>query len=126
MLYGRSNILNLLNFIASIKDRNFSIQTQYKFLKIKNVVEEEEKIIIEQKLDLIQKYADTDEDGNIITSEDGGIKIKQEYVQECQNKINEMNSIQIQLPDIYFSLDELESLNLTLGELELLEPFIKN
>jgi len=37
----------------------------------------------------------------------------------------EMNNRQITLPDIYFSLDELEPLGLTLGELELLEPFIK-
>jgi hypothetical protein len=36
-----------------------------------------------------------------------------------------MNNGQFTLPDIYFSLEELEPLELTFGELELLEPFIK-
>ena len=56
---------------------------------------------------------------------DGGIKIKQDCIKECSEKINEINNRQIQLPDIYFSLDELEPLGLTLGELELLDSFIK-
>ena len=37
----------------------------------------------------------------------------------------ELNGLEIQIPDIYFSLDELEPIGLTLGQLELLEPFIK-
>ena len=36
-----------------------------------------------------------------------------------------MNNRQFSLPDIYFSLEELEPLGLTFGELELLDPFIK-
>lgn len=40
--------------------------------------------------------------------------------------MNKMTSLQIQIPDIYFSLDELTELDLTLGELMPLEPFIKN
>ena len=47
------------------------------------------------------------------------------YDRMIANKIEEINSIQVQFPDIYFSLEELEPLGLTLGELELLEPFIK-
>ena len=40
--------------------------------------------------------------------------------------IDKMNNLEIQIPDIYFTLDELESLNLTLNELLILEKFIKN
>lgn len=105
---------------------NFSIQTQYKFLKISKVVENELEIYEEQKESLIQSYAEFDDKGQLIVSEQGGIKIKQDCLEDCARKIEEINALQITFPDIYFSLDELEPLGLTLGELELLEPFIKD
>ena len=63
--------------------------------------------------------------GMFIMLDDGGVKIKEEYLEECSKKINELNSRQITIPDITFSLDELEPLELTLEELFILEPLIK-
>jgi hypothetical protein len=44
---------------------------------------------------------------------------------EVEKAVTEIQEIEIQIPDIYFSLDELEDLGLTLYELDVLEPFIK-
>ena len=126
MIYKNENLQSLRQLISKIKSMNFSIQTQYKFLKISKAVENELEIYEEQKESLIQSYAEFDDKGQLIISDQGGIKIKEEYLQECVKKINEINSLPITFPDIYFSLDELEPLGLTLRELELLEPFIKD
>lgn len=126
MIYKNENLQSLQQLLSKIKTMNFSIQTQYKFLKIAKAVKSELEICEEQKESLIQSYAEFDDKGQLIVSEQGGIKIKEECLQECAKKINEINSLQITFPDIYFSLDELEPLGLTLGELELLEPFIKD
>lgn len=126
MIYKNENLHFLQQLLSKIKSMNFSIQTQYKFLKISKAVENELEIYEEQRKSLIQSYAEFDDKGQLIISEQGGIKIKEECLQECVKKINEINSLQITFPDIYFSLDELEPLGLTLGELELLEPFIKD
>ena len=126
MIYKNENLQFLQQLLSKIKLMNFSIQTQYKFLKISKAVENELEIYEEQRKSLIQSYAEFDDKGQLIVSEEGGIKIKEECLQECVKKINEINSLQITFPDIYFSLDELEPLGLTLGELELLEPFIKD
>ena len=61
----------------------------------------------------------------MVLTENGGIKIKAEALQECENKIKAINELNIQLPDIYFSLEELKPLNLSFYQLEILEPFIK-
>nr|DAL45306.1 MAG TPA_asm: hypothetical protein [Caudoviricetes sp.] len=53
------------------------------------------------------------------------MKIKADCLEECSAKIKEINEFQVTFPDIFFSLDELEPLGLTLEELELLEPFVK-
>lgn len=125
MIYRNENLLSLKYLINKIKSMNFSIQTQYKFLKISKVVDEELAIYEEQRDSLIKAYAEFDEEGKPVINEHGGVKVKQEYLDECVVKINEINALQITFPDIYFSLEELEPLGLTLGELELLEPFIK-
>lgn len=125
MICSTERLKELSKIIDKIKEKTFDINTQYKFIKISKVIREEEELINEQQFLLLKQYAEKNENGQFIVNEDGGFKIKEECVKECGLKIIEMNNRQITLPDIYFSLDELEPLGLTFGELELLEPFIK-
>lgn len=125
MIYSTAKLKDLSVIIDKIKEKTFDINTQYKFIKISKAIKEEENYVNEQQFLLLKQYAERDDTGKFITTEDGGFKIKTEYVQECGLKIIEMNNRQFTLPDIYFSLEELGPLELTFGELELLEPFIK-
>lgn len=125
MMYSAENLRGLSSLISRIKTKTFSIDTQYKFLKLLKVAKEEESYVDEQQVFLLENYAEKNERGQFIMSQDGGFKIKQECLSECTQKILEINNRQVQLPDLYFSLDELAPLELTLEELELLEPFIK-
>ena len=125
MICSTERLKELSKIIDKIKEKTFDINTQYKFIKISKVIREEEELINEQQFLLLKQYAEKNEDGQFIVNKSGGFKIKEECVEECGLKIMEMNNRQITLPDIYFSLDELEPLGLTLGELELFEPFIK-
>ena len=125
MICSTERLKELSKIIDKIKEKTFDINTQYKFIKISKVIREEEELINEQQFLLLKQYAEKNEDGQFIVNKSGGFKIKEECVEECGLKIMEMNNRQITLPDIYFSLDELEPLGLTFGELELLEPFIK-
>lgn len=125
MICSTERLKELSKIIGKIKEKIFDINTQYKFIKISKVIREEEELVNEQQFLLLKQYAEKNEDGQFIVNKNGGFKIKEECVEECGLKIMEINNRQITLPDIYFSLDELEPLGLTLGELELLEPFIK-
>ena len=125
MIYSTAEIKNLSTLISEIKEKVFDINTQYKFLKIAKAVKEEEEFVREQELLLLKQYGEKDKNGNLITSPDGGVRIQKEFLNECGTKVMEINNRQIQLPDIYFSLDELEPLGLTFGQLVLLDPFIK-
>lgn len=125
MLYQRNQLEGLYSIINQKLDKlSFSIQTQYKFLKLKKVAQEELQLYYNQLAGLRQ-FVEVDEQGQPVVSEDGGIRIKEEDIENCTKLINEINQMEIQLPDIYFSLDELENLGLTLAELDKLSPFIK-
>ena len=125
MLIKRKKIEKIMKIIDKLRDQNFNILTQYKFIQIAKALEKEKEILQEQSSSLIIDYGERDEQEHLIQDESKGIKIKKEYLKECSQKIYDIYELNIQMPDIYFSFDELDSLNLTLGELELLEPFIK-
>lgn len=125
MLIKRNKIDKIIEIIDKIRDKNFNILTQYKFIQIVKTLENEQDILQEQINSLIIEYGERDENGHLIQDESKGIKIKKEYLIECSQKIHDIYELEIQIPDIYFSFDELDVLNLTLRELELLEPFVK-
>lgn len=124
MIIQRNTLPILSDIFSRISDIKFDINTQYKLLKIKKAIDEEEELYLTQ-LDRLQEYCLKDENGNLIKNEDGGYAIDTEKAQECADIVKEINSIQIQIPDIQFSLDELTPLQLTFKELEVLDPFIK-
>ena len=125
MLIKRNKIDKIIEVIDKLRDKNFNISTQYKFIQIAKALENEQDILQEQINSLIIEYGERDENEHLIQDESKGIKIKQEYLAECSQKIHDIYELDIQVPDIYFSFDELNSLNLTLRDLELLESFIK-
>lgn len=115
----------LKTIINRIQNNILSMETLYKFLKIKTSLEQELSIISEQKKILVKRYAVLDENGRPL-SEKGKIKIKPECYKECAERIKELNNLKVIVPDLYFTLEELSNLNLTLKDLICLNPFVKN
>ena len=74
--------------------------------------------------DLSLKYAELDDNKEPIIK-DGGIKIIAEQIINLQQELSDFYKATIQLPDYYFSLDELEELNLDWEKTEAFIPFIK-
>lgn len=118
--------MGLKDLIVSIRDKSFAIKTQYKFLKLAKALDEELAIINEQKQKLIDQYVQIDEAGNYVTNDDGGLLIKDGLVEEFQEKIIELNNVEIELPDITFTLEELEDLKLSLQEIYYLGALIED
>lgn len=109
----------------SLWDKSFNIQTQYKILKLKRAIEEE-KLIVDQMLNqIIEDYCVRDENNQPVFTQNGGYKFRNEDLLEIEKKLNEINDTEIQLPDLYFSLDELDGLGLTVNDLNCFMSFIK-
>lgn len=125
MIYKSSNLEGLSKVIYKTKNKTFSLETQYKFLKILKIIEPEIDIYNEQRDLLIKRFAERNSEGKII-SDANGIKIDPSRAVECQAKIEELNEMEISFYDIYFRLEEFIGLDLTLEDLSYLEPFIKS
>lgn len=101
-------------------------KTAYKFAKLGEVIESELKFFQEKMQEIITTYSEKDENGQPVLTEDGAsIKIQETQVTECQKEINELNKVEVDIHDIYFTIEELESLSLTTQQVYALMPLIK-
>lgn len=125
MIIERTSGKKFFDIYEKLSNKTFNINTQYKFILLKNEIEKDGDIIDEQMKLILNEYGEKDSNNEIIRLEDGGYKIKEDVMEECLEKVQQVQNQKIQVPDIYFSLDELENLELTLPELQVLAPFIK-
>ena len=127
MIITRKQILQLGHFINKIKQENIkcNLNTKYKILKIGQLINQEFEISTILLDDIILKYAELNENLQRKINDNGGILIKSDKIAELQKDIEDFQKMEIQISDFYFSIDELEELELSFEELEYFMPFIK-
>lgn len=120
-------IIDLLNakaaFDPTCKFDN-DIQLAFKVIKFIKTIETDEKIYMDKYQDLITRYAKKDNEGKVVSGENG-IQIIPERASEFANQLEALNTVEVQAPDTKFTLDELQKCNLTGNGLYALYPFIQ-
>lgn len=121
-------VFDFLNLRNKIIDKKLPIKTSYKLTRFFNQLEEEAKFFNETLQKIIDEYGQKDENGNFIFTDNGqGVKIKEDKYNECMEKIEELNSIEVKLNYIpSFTLEELEGLDLEMKYINLLMPYISD
>lgn len=110
-----------------IKKKTLPIKTAYKLSRLFKAIDTESKFYTEQLNTIIEQYALRNENGDKVTSNEGNsIQIAPEYIEITSQKINELLSLDVELPDSMFSLDELDSLGLTMEEVNAFFPLIQD
>lgn len=127
MVLTRKQMLDISECIRWIKEKNItcSISLKYRILKIEQAMSTEVALTKQLIDELILKYAEVDEKGNPII-ENGGVSIKKDEVAEVQQEISDFYEITCSIPDTYFTIEELETLELDWKEAESLLPLVKN
>ena len=118
-------VLEIRNLLV---DQKLPIKVSYKLTRFFNELEGETKFFNDTLQKLIEDYGKKDENGNYIYTDDKqGVKIQEDKFQECMDKIDELNKLEVNLSYIpEFTLDELEPRNLEMKYISLLLPYIKD
>lgn len=112
------DILNFTTFYEVVKDEKLSIKTAYRLTKLTKAIENELGFYREKLQAIINQYAQLDEAGKPIPTEDGaGVKLRPETEADCYAAIYELQDIEVELPDIKFTFDEFEGTQLTIAQI---------
>ena len=118
-------ILEFSKVYNSIKDEKMSIKTAYKLNKLIKKIEEENNFYNIKFHEIIEQYAEKNDQGEYQYIDENSIKIKEGKEQECYKKVSELQNLEIETPNITFSIEELGDINLTIDTVNMLMPFIE-
>lgn len=119
-------VLALQNFYTSVHDKKMPIKTAYKLSRLAKRAEEELQFYQKEFARIIDEYA-MKENGQLIYSDDmTSIKIISGKEDECNAKIVELKELEVDFSEFEFTLDEFNSLELTLAEMSSILPLIKD
>ena len=120
-----SQIIHFNIFYQEVKTTKIPVKTAYKLNKLINAINEHAAFYQEQIRSLLQDHAEKDAEGEYIYTNDNiGVKIKQESQQEFATKVNELLTLDVELPDITFDIEEFGNIELTMESFNIITPFL--
>lgn len=126
MILKMQQVVEFHTTYSKIKEQEMSVKLAYRLNQIEEICEKKNSFYEITMRDIITRYSEKDGDGNPVTlAAINSIKIKSEFIDECAKEIQELAELEVELPDITFTLDNLESLKLSASEVKALMPFIK-
>ena len=120
-------IVNGLQTILSLTEKPMPVGLAAKMLRLANDLNKENEIIEKQRRLILEKYADKDEQGQLIINE-GNVSFKENNNLEiAQNELNELANLEIEIHDRDITEEELikANLELTLNQLSILQNFMQ-
>lgn len=120
-----SEIFKIRNILLSIKSAKIPIKTSYQIAKFLQATEINGNFYQEKYQEIITTYAERNEDGSFVVAEDGqSIKIQNEHTKECLDTIKELESMEVETPEILIDAMHLENTDLTVDQICTLMPIL--
>lgn len=121
-----SQIINAKRAFSNYLDAKMPPSVAYKIMKLVRAVESEEAFYKKELQKLIEQYGKRNEDGSLVATEDGNVLLSEGTLQECRQKVNELEALDVDAPNISFTLDELSCVSMTVREMDAISVFISD
>lgn len=110
-------ILAMEEAIKNLKSKNLPIKTAYRLLKLAEFVATESDNYRNLFRQILDEYAEKNEDGSYVFSKDGtNVILKKDHIKEANEKVSELNQLEVDVP-YTFDLREFENLEISLEDL---------
>lgn len=123
------NILKLISAkraLSNYLDDKMPPALAYKIMKLVRAAESEEAFYQKELQKLIEQYGKRNDDGSLVATEDGNILLSEDTLQECRQKVDELEALDVDAPNISFTLDELSCVSMTVREMDAISALISD
>ena len=125
MTLKMNNLLGFNVFFDEVRVSKLPIKTLFKLTTLGKAIDEKLTFYNEQFQEIIKEYALFDENGNVIQTEDGnGIRVKEGKELECVNKVNELQMLDVERPEVKFDIEEFGDISMSLEIFSVITPFL--
>ncbi len=108
----------------SFIEQKLAFNLSYKIMKLLTSLENDIKFYNQKVQELLDNYAKRDEEGKYIEN-NGSISIQEDKFQEFQKAYQEIQECEIELPNIKFTMEELNNLEISPKEVYALKSIIE-
>lgn len=120
-----SELLNSTETLQKLSQKDFKAKLAWSISRLLKAAEAEIQAFNDTRINLIKKYGDKDENGELVTDENGNCKIDNASVEEFNKEFNELINTEVEINANKLTFDMLENIDFTPSEMAILEPFVE-
>ena len=118
--------VHAFDVLSQFLNEKLPIKTAYKITKNLISLQTDKDFYEKEFRAILQQYLEYDENGQPIPTPEGGWRVKEGKLDECQIAIQDLENIDSEVLPIKFTIEELETLNLTPNEVYSITDFIED
>lgn len=119
-----SNLLNSTEVLQKLSKTQLKAKTAWQVSKVLKLAEEEMQTFNDTRMEVLKKYAEKDENGELITDENNNCKIIPDKISEFNDELTELLENNIELNVNKINIEDLNDIDFTPAEMNSLEAFI--
>ena len=120
-----SDLLNSAETLQKLSQKDFKAKLAWSIARLLKSAESEIQSFNETRMNLIKKYGEKDENGELITDENSNCKIVPELIETFSKELNELMDSEVEINGNKLKMELLEEVEFTPAEMVILEPFIE-
>lgn len=117
-------LLNSTDTLQKLSQQDFKAKLAWSIARLLKSAEAEIQSFNETRMNLIRKYGEKDENGELITDEKGNCKIDQESLTEFSTQLGDLLETTVEINANKIKVEQLDDVDFTPSEMTILEPFI--
>ena len=119
------DLINSTETLQKLAQKDFKAKLAWSIARLLKAAEVEIQSFNEARTNLIKKYGEKNEKGELITDEKGNCKILETGVKEFNTELNELVESEVEIQANKIKIEMLEDLDFTPSDMAAVEPFIE-
>ena len=119
-----SDLLNSTEALQKLAGKELKAKLAWQVSRVLKLAEKEIQDFNETRMNLIKKYGEKDENGELVTDENNNCKINNESINDFSNELNELIESEIEINANKIKIEDIENIDFTPAEMTQLEVFI--
>lgn len=91
------NLIIVNRCLIELSDKTFNGEVAFRIARLSAEVQEKCGLFDKQYQEIITKYSELDENGNLIYGKDGGIKLQEDKAKECEAELAKLLAEEVEL-----------------------------